>query len=120
MKGQRHFTSKPVAYSFEINRDGAKAIVLDRNEADRMIEGWHERRAPKNQSDKNTMMSVEKIKKECGFDEESFKEIQKSYMAGDLSVRRNICASADRLKAIELDREDINVCKMPSIYSDEY
>lgn len=120
LAGQIHFSSGPMIYNFEINRDGVRAAELARDQADGLIDIWAAAKPRESLENVSDAERIRQIKKECTYDREFFEELQKQYMSGKISIQNNIRGSADEISNIRMGRPGSNICEMPDIGKDEY
>lgn len=116
MQGQMHFSSKPLVYRFELNKEGIKVEPYSKNGIDAIVDNLFKRPRSETPKDLN-LPDINGIKASCTFDNHAFLSLQSQYREGKLSISNNIYARAEEIGSIA---QASNLFTLPSIDSKEY
>ncbi|NLD46064.1 MAG: hypothetical protein GX660_02535, partial [Clostridiaceae bacterium] len=116
MQGQMHFSSRPLVYKFELNREGIKVVPCCKNAIDTIVDNLCNRVKPKSYNNLE-VSDIKGIKDLCTFDTHAFLSLQSQYMEGKLSISNNIYATAEEINSIT---QASDLATLPPIDSKEY
>lgn len=120
LKGQMHFSSGPLVYSYKINKKGIKVIPLKKNMGDNLIKGWMDSSILTKIQRESFGDIYENVIAKCSFNHRLFEKMQKEYCNGKISIKNNIRVEADKIGQIDVGKSSDNIMKMPDIGSEEY
>ncbi len=120
LKGQMHFSSGPLIYKYEINKKGVLIELLEKEQAEILINQWLNEGTQRKTPIGDSIPEIEKIKEKCYFNEALFNDLQKKYIAGQITMKNNISATKDRISQIDLKDPHGNIMRLPEMDSHEY
>ncbi|MBI5701239.1 UTP--glucose-1-phosphate uridylyltransferase [Candidatus Saganbacteria bacterium] len=118
LSGQMSFPSGPRVYCFTVNKEGAQVQVHNRVDVERIVGSWHKVVALPLSEDSGAQM-VEDLKVRYGYDEATFRQLQRMYQARELSLKTNVRIESAEVQAVDPD-EGGQVKLAPLIGSEEY